>query len=102
MQILHGNRPLADCQLEGWKLTGEGDVESVPVEQAPKQLLELAVKSTSLIGNGLYGVDIKQSNNKFYIIEINDNPNLDEGVEDQTIKQQLYLTIMQEFMTRLT
>ncbi len=92
-------------QIANWKdgkLTGEGDVESVPVEQAPKQLLELAVKSTSLIGNGLYGVDIKQSNNKFYIIEINDNPNLDEGVEDQSIKQQLYLTIMQEFMTRLT
>ena len=92
-------------QIANWKdgkLAGEGDVESIPVEQAPKQLLELAVKSTSLIGNGLYGVDIKQSNNKFYIIEINDNPNLDEGVEDQTIKQQLYLTIMQEFMTRLT
>ncbi len=92
-------------QIANWKdgkLTGEGDTESIPVEQAPTQLLDLAVKSTSLIGNGLYGVDIKQSNNKYYIIEINDNPNLDEGVEDQSIKQQLYLTIMQEFMSRLT
>ncbi len=92
-------------QIANWKdgkLTGEGDTESIPVDLAPIQLLELAVKSTSLIGNGLYGVDIKQSNNKYYIIEINDNPNLDEGVEDQSIKQQLYLTVMQEFMSRVT
>ena len=71
------------------------------VEEAPKALLNLAVKATSLIGNGLYGVDIKQRGKKFYIIEINDNPNLDEGVEDQLIKQNLYTSIMQEFMNRL-
>ena len=70
-------------------------------EAKPKALLNLAVKATSLIGNGLYGVDIKQRGKKFYIIEINDNPNLDEGVEDQLIKQNLYTSIMQEFMNRL-
>ncbi|XOV93688.1 MAG: RimK family protein [Bacteroidota bacterium] len=92
-------------QIANWengKLAGEGEAESVPIEKAPNQLLDLAVKSTSLIGNGLYGVDIKQKDDKYYIIEINDNPNLDDGVEDQSLKQQLYVTIMQEFMNRLT
>lgn len=91
-------------QIVNWKGAGlpeEGESETMACENAPKALLDLAVKATSLIGNGLYGVDIKQRGNKFYIIEINDNPNLDEGIEDQVLKQQLYITIMQEFMNRL-
>lgn len=91
-------------QIVNWKGTStpeQGDAETIAVEEAPKALLDLAVKATSLIGNGLYGVDIKQKGDKFYIIEINDNPNLDEGVEDKVLKQQLYLQIMQEFMNRL-
>lgn len=91
-------------QIVNWKGAGmpeEGDAETLAIGDAPKALLDLAVKATSLIGNGLYGVDIKQQGNKFYVIEINDNPNLDEGVEDKVLKQQLYLTIMQEFMNRL-
>lgn len=91
-------------QIVNWKGQGtpdEGDADTIAVEDAPKGLIDLAVKATSLIGNGLYGVDIKQRGKKFYIIEINDNPNLDDGVEDQVLKQQLYQTIMQEFMNRL-
>lgn len=91
-------------QIVNWKdavVSEEGDAETMAVEAAPKALLDLAVKATSLIGNGLYGVDIKQQGKKFYIIEINDNPNLDDGVEDRVLKQQLYLNIMQEFMNRL-
>jgi len=93
-------------QIMNWKnSTGgapeEGEAETIAVEDAPKALLDLAVKATSLIGNGLYGVDIKQRGKKFYIIEINDNPSLDDGIEDAVLKQQLYQHIMQEFMNRL-
>ncbi|MFH6984331.1 RimK family protein [Marinoscillum sp. 108] len=91
-------------QIVNWKgsdTPDEGDADTIAVEDAPKALIDLAVKATSLIGNGLYGVDIKQRGKKFYIIEINDNPNLDEGVEDAVLKHQLYQTIMQEFMNRL-
>ncbi len=91
-------------QIVNWKdgaVSGEGDTETIAVTEAPKELLDLAVKATSLIGNGLYGVDIKQIKSKYFIIEINDNPNLDEGIEDQVLKQDLYLSIMQEFMNRL-
>ena len=91
-------------QIVNWKGSGspeEGESDTIAVADAPKALLDLAVKATSLIGNGLYGVDIKQRGKKFYIIEINDNPNLDDGVEDAVLKQQLYTSIMQEFMNRL-
>lgn len=91
-------------QIMNWKTNGgldQGLAETMRIEDAPKGLLELAVKATALVGNGLYGVDIKQKGKKFYIIEINDNPNIDDGVEDRVAKQQLYIDIMQEFMNRL-
>ncbi len=107
------NKPLYVCQYfmaaDHWQIVNwagdgsyeEGNFATIGVEEAPKGLMELAVKATSLIGNGLYGVDIKQRGKKFYIIEINDNPNLDGGIEDKVLKQQLYVKIMQEFMNRL-
>jgi glutathione synthase/RimK-type ligase-like ATP-grasp enzyme len=91
-------------QIVNWSGDGsydEGEFKTIAVEDAPKALLDMAVKATSLIGNGLYGVDIKQKGNKFYIIEINDNPSLDDGIEDKVLKNQLYEKIMQEFMNRL-
>ena len=53
------------------------------------------------IGNGLYGVDLKQSGNKIHVIEVNDNPNVDAGVEDIVLKQALYDKIMGVFFERL-
>ena len=35
-------------------------------------------KAASLIGDGLYGVDLKQTDDGVYVIEINDNPNIDQ------------------------
>ena len=57
------------------------DVESVPADQVPSQVIELGRQAGNAIGNGLYGVDIKESNGKLYVIEVNDNPSL-EGGED--------------------
>jgi glutathione synthase/RimK-type ligase-like ATP-grasp enzyme len=57
------------------------DVESVPAEQVPAGVIELGRQAGNAIGNGLYGVDIKESNGKLYVIEVNDNPSL-EGGED--------------------
>jgi glutathione synthase/RimK-type ligase-like ATP-grasp enzyme len=36
-------------------------------------VLKTALKVTSCIGNGLYGVDIKLINDKAIVIEVNDN-----------------------------
>jgi glutathione synthase/RimK-type ligase-like ATP-grasp enzyme len=57
------------------------DVESVPADQVPPGVIELGREAGNAIGNGLYGVDIKESNGKLYVIEVNDNPSL-EGGED--------------------
>ncbi len=56
-----------------------GKSETIPVELAPRRAVSVALKAANLIGDGLYGVDVKESNKKFYVIEVNDNPNIDVG-----------------------
>jgi glutathione synthase/RimK-type ligase-like ATP-grasp enzyme len=63
--------------------------------------LKTALKATSLIGKSLYGVDMKEVDGKFYVIEINDNPNIDSGVEDKILKDKLYATIMEVFLNKI-
>ncbi|OYP31142.1 RimK family protein [Rhodopirellula sp. MGV] len=78
-----------------------GKCETMPVETAPKKCVALAKKAASLIGEGFYGVDIKQSGNEFYVIEINDNPNLDAGVEDKVLGQEVYRRIVRSLVRRI-
>ena len=52
-------------------------------------------------GDGLYGGDLKQSDKGIYVIEVNDNPSIQSGVEDEVLKDDLYLAILREFVTRL-
>ncbi|TWT79256.1 hypothetical protein CA13_06540 [Planctomycetes bacterium CA13] len=49
---------------------------------APRRAIRIVVKAAHLIGDGLFGVDVKESNGKFFIVEVNDSPSLDSGVED--------------------
>ena len=91
-------------QIIEWRSSGatkEGDSEAIPVEKAPVKLLSLAVKAANLIGNGLYGVDIKERNGKYYVIEINDNPSIDAGVEDKANGSQVYQAIMKYMMDKV-
>lgn len=92
-------------QIINWaanKVTSrDGHVESIPVDQAPSGLLQTALKATSLIGRGLYGVDMKEVDGKFFVIEINDNPNIDAGIEDKILKDQLYSIIMEVFLNKI-
>jgi glutathione synthase/RimK-type ligase-like ATP-grasp enzyme len=55
------------------------DVESVPLGQVPSGVIDLGIEAGKAIGSGLYGVDIKESNGKLYVIEVNDNPSLESG-----------------------
>ncbi len=64
-------------------------------------MVELALKTANLIGDGLYGVDLKQSGDKVVVIEVNDNPNLDAGIEDAYLQDDLYGLILEEFIRRL-
>ena len=88
-------------QIVNWKEGGYtrfGKSETIAIDKAPKKLLSTAIRATKLIGNGLYGVDIKELNGKYYVIEINDNPSIDTGVEDKVEKSGLYENILHHLM----
>lgn len=103
------HRPLFVCRYfmsKGhWQIynhKGEGQVksggfEALAVSKAPKKVVSTALKATQAIGDGLYGVDLKEHNGEIYVIEVNDNPNIDAGIEDGFLGDDLYLKIMEEF-----
>jgi glutathione synthase/RimK-type ligase-like ATP-grasp enzyme len=78
-----------------------GKFETLSVERVPKAVVRMAVKAASLIGDGLYGVDLKETRAGPVVIEVNDNPNLDAGVEDQVLGERLYEAVMQSFLERI-
>lgn len=60
-----------------------GPVRSYPLGEADPLLIARAVAASNSIGNGLYGVDLKQVGNDYLVIEVNDNPTILVGDEDQ-------------------
>lgn len=88
-------------QGDGGTETRYGGVEAVPRDQVPRPILDTAVAAASLIGNGLYGVDLKIRGEKVYVVEVNDNPNVDAGYEDKVEGREIYKKIMEAFLTRL-
>jgi glutathione synthase/RimK-type ligase-like ATP-grasp enzyme len=78
-----------------------GRVEALPLEHVPRQVVRTAVRASRLIGDGLYGVDLKQIGRKVYLVEINDNPSIDVGYEDRAAGDDLYTAILSVFAKRL-
>ncbi|MCC5854542.1 MAG: RimK family protein [Idiomarina sp.] len=78
-----------------------GSFECMGVHQAPKDVVKVALQATRLIGDGLYGVDIKETARGPVIIEVNDNPSIDSEVEDLYLGDELYRIIMADFARRL-
>lgn len=79
----------------------EGNHETVDIKDVPPLVLKTAVQAARAIGNGLYGVDLKQVGKTVKVIEVNDNPNIDFGVEDLVLKESLYTRVMEYFIKRL-
>jgi glutathione synthase/RimK-type ligase-like ATP-grasp enzyme len=78
-----------------------GGFDTMPTYEVPKKVLDVAVKACKLIGDGFYGVDVKQSDNRVVIIEVNDNPSIDSGVEDLFLGDGLYESVMEVFLRRM-
>lgn len=106
------NRPLYACRYymvkNHWQIfrhsenrSDSGAFDTLPTFEVPRPILQAALAATRAIGDGLYGVDLKEVNGKGYVIEVNDNPSIDGGVEDEYLGKELYLLIMQEFKRRL-
>ena len=79
----------------------DGHVETIAIEEVPPRVLSAALKSANLIGDGLYGVDLKEIDGKAYVIEVNDNPNIDHGYEDTILKNAIYSSLMATFRQRI-
>ena len=79
----------------------QGGGKTWRIEEVPKEVVDIAVKAANLVGDGLYGVDLKQTDKGLFIIEVNDNPNIDAGVEDVCLGDNLFSMIMEEFVRRL-
>ncbi len=103
-----GNKPLFACQYgmaKGhWQIAKQhdagveyGDSVTLGIGQAPEDVVKLGVRAAGLMGDGLYGVDLKVVNGKAVVIEVNDNPNIDAGVEDAVQGEALYRAIMEHF-----
>jgi glutathione synthase/RimK-type ligase-like ATP-grasp enzyme len=58
-------------------------VEGIQASQVNPKLIEVALKAGNAIGRSLYGIDVKEFDDGFMVIEVNDNPNIDAGNEDQ-------------------
>jgi glutathione synthase/RimK-type ligase-like ATP-grasp enzyme len=85
----------------GARRIDSGSFATLPTFEVPKTVLDAALKATQPIGNGLYGVDVKEKDGKGYVIEVNDNPNIDSGVEDKYLGDELYRLIMTELLRRM-
>lgn len=92
-------------QIYNWnskeKAEISGQFESIPIEHVPHGVIKTALRVSALIGNGLYGVDLKEVHGKAIVIEINDNPNIDAGVEDLVYKKKIYLSVIRSLKNRI-
>jgi glutathione synthase/RimK-type ligase-like ATP-grasp enzyme len=78
-----------------------GRSEVLPVELAPARVVRVALKAAGLIGDGFYGVDLKEDRGVALVMEVNENPNVESGLEDRVLKDELYYRVMSVFLDRI-
>jgi glutathione synthase/RimK-type ligase-like ATP-grasp enzyme len=78
-----------------------GRAETVRVEDAPPVVVQTALKAANLMGDGFYGVDMKDVGGVPVVIEVNDNPSIDSGVEDVVLKDGLYQAVIRSIIARV-
>lgn len=79
----------------------EGSFATLAIADVPEPVLNAALSAARLIGKGFYGVDLKQHGRKVVVIEVNDNPNVEAGVEDGVLGAELYERIMASLIERI-
>jgi glutathione synthase/RimK-type ligase-like ATP-grasp enzyme/ribosomal protein S18 acetylase RimI-like enzyme len=109
------NAPLYACkyhmatghwQIYNWKTDESddafaGEAETFPISQVPGHIVQTALRAASCVGDGLYGVDLKDIRGRAHVIEVNDNPNIDAGIEDAVLQDELYDRVMMSFLNRI-
>jgi len=90
-----------------------GNFDCMPIETAPKAIVDAAVQAVlAVVGThvpghatvqapGLFGVDVKEVAGNPFVIEVNECPNIDHGVEDQAMGDELYKAIIGSLKMRI-
>ena len=63
-------------------------------------MIDVAVRAAKPIGDGFYGVDLKQTDDGIVVMEVNDNPNLEHGIEDAVGKDEVWIRLLKWFIER--
>lgn len=79
----------------------EGGFSAVPLDRLPGDVAEVARAAAEAMGDGLYGVDLKETPEGIAVIEVNDNPNLIHGTEDRAEGDAPWLRILSWFSERM-
>ncbi len=105
-----GGEVLFVCQYYmaagGWKILEKrnkhefvsGCVKTLGHEEWPSNVVSLALAASRLIGNGLYGVDLKEHAGQVLLTDINDCPDLNHGDEDFVLRDDLWRRIIKWFL----
>ena len=46
-------------QIVNWEAESDGKAEPIPLDKVPEGVIQTALRAANLIGNSLYGVDLK-------------------------------------------
>ena len=108
-----GGKPIFVCQYmmakKHWQIVKHrGDAKplagghrTLSLGEAPPAVIDVGLRAAQLIGDGLYGVDIKETPEGIFVVEVNDNPNIDHGIEDAAEKDQVWIELTRWFIDRL-
>lgn len=75
--------------VDRWKVMQRGHegeaaiTRAIPREQAPPALLKVALAASAAVDHSLHGVDLKEIDGGYTVIEVNDNPTIAASEEDQ-------------------
>jgi glutathione synthase/RimK-type ligase-like ATP-grasp enzyme len=78
----------------------EGGFRAFGLDQAPQEVIDIAVRAARPIGDGFYGVDLKQTSHGIVVMEVNDNPSLEHGIEDSVGKDDIWQRLLRWFIDR--
>ena len=111
--VLDG-RPLFACKyfmarghwkIYDWDKQGErpvsGGWETLAIDDVPDDVVRTALDAADLVGQGLYGVDLKCVDGRTVVIEINDNPSVESDVEDRVLGAELYAAVARALRRRV-
>ncbi len=89
----------------GWKVKSKingrnvwGDTIALPRESIAPELKDICISLSKCVGSGLYGLDVKEIDSGYKVIEINDNPSIYDGYED-SVDTDIYEKIIKELVS---